>query len=528
MPGTADDRNESATRAGWLRRLPLRPLHAAVASVAVAVIAVGSLERRPTLEDDFDPVRDAEFEDTWADRVHIAYWEKWGSFEREACQAMVDAFNRSQDEIFVHYINTSQVDRKAMLAIMGGDPPEVVGLWAMNVPPFAEAGALLELDELMASTGLEKDRYIPNYLKLGMYGGKVYALPTTPASSGLYYNKEHFRESAARLRAAGLDPERAPRTTDELDRYAEVLSEFDADGRPLRMGFLPTEPGWSNWTWGFYFGGKLFDEERGLVTADDPRNVEALLWTKRYAERYGRERMLQFRSGFGSFDSPQNAFIDGRVSMEIQGVWFSNFIRRHRPHMEFGVAPPPVAPGIKGLVTNVECDVIAIPRGSKHVEAAWRFVEFTQREGSAILCRLQGKHMPVKEPPADFRHGHPNLELAIFERLARSPDTFIQPRIRVWGEYQHEMVKAFEHVWNWPVPEKDVAGLAGEELKRKVDELCRAEIERTLRAVRERIQRQYDLRRRRDQKRKKAEKVGTATSFLRRSDPGRIPKREGK
>lgn len=483
-PGTSGDRR----RIRFVSNAP----YVALAGLAAAVLAIGALERRPSLRDDFDPKRDAEFAATWRQRLHIAYWEKWGSFEREACQVMVDAFNRSQNDIFVHYINTSQVDRKAMLAIMGEDPPEVVGLWANNVPPFAAAGALLPLDDLMASTSLSRDRYIHHYLKLGLYRGKVFALPTSPTSLGLYYNKAHFREAAEKLRAAGLDPDRPPATTEEMDRYAAVLNVFDGNGRPLRMGFLPTEPGWFNWSWGYHFGGKLFDETRGAVTPDDPRNVEAFLWVKRYAERYGRERLLQFRSGFGNFDSPQNAFMDGRVSMELQGVWFSNFIRRHRPQMEFGVAAPPAAPGVPGPVSLVECDVIAIPRGCRHVEAAWRFVDFTQREGLAILCRLQGKNMPVREPPPHFHDGHPNLEVGIFEQLAVSPYSFTMPGIRIWNEYGHEITTAFEHIWSWPVPEKELAGLAGAAREAKVDELCRAEIRRTLKAVRERIQRKYD------------------------------------
>lgn len=488
----------------WIKiRLPLRPPHIALAGIVIIVFLVGVLEQQPALKDDFDASKDKAFADTWDKRLHISYWEKWGSFERDACQAMVDAFNNSQDDIFVHYVNASQVDRKAMLAIIGHDPPDVVGLWANNVAPFAADGALLQLDDLMASTGLDKERYIPNYLKLGMYNDRVYALPTTPSSVGLYYNKDHFREQADALRSAGLDPNRGPITTDELDRYAEVLNVFGKDGRPLRMGFLPTEPGWFNWTWGYYFGGKIFDEKHELMTTDDPRNIEALLWTKGYAERYGRENLLQFRSGFGNFDSPQNAFIDGRVSMEIQGVWFSNFIRRHRPHMEFGVVPVPLAPGVPGPVSVVECDVIAIPRGCKHVEAAWRFVDFAQRDGLAIICRLQGKHTPIKNPPPNFREGHPNLEVGIFEQFAASPYTFIQPRIRVWNEYSHELDKAFEHIWNWPVPENEIVGLPEDARRQKVDELCRAEIKRTLQDVRERMQRQYDNMTKRDKLRSK-------------------------
>ncbi|MBM3211882.1 ABC transporter substrate-binding protein [Candidatus Poribacteria bacterium] len=477
-------------------RLSLRPPHFILLLIVAIVIAVGILEGRPSLKDDFNSSKDAEFVSVWDKRLHISYWEKWGSFEREACQAMVDAFNKSQDEIFVHYINTSQVDRKSMLAIIGHDPPDVVGLWANNVPPFAASGGLLQLDDLMKSSGLDKDRYIPNYLKLGTYEDKVYALPTTPSSLGLYYNKKHFRE-------AGLDPEKPPRTTEELDRYADALNIFGKDGRPIRMGFLPTEPGWFNWTWGFYFGGKLFDEEKELITADDPKNIEALLWTKRYAENYGREKLLQFRSGFGNFDSPQNAFIDGKVSMEIQGVWFSNFIRRHNPHIEFGVVPPPIAQGVPGPVTLVDCDVIAIPRGCRNVEAAWKFIQFTQREGLAIICRLQGKNMPIKEPPPSFHIGHPNLEVRIFEELAASPYTFIQPGIQIWNEYSHELEKAFEHIWNWPVPENTLSGLSGNMRQQKVDELCRGEIKKTLQDVKIRMQRQYDNIRQREKLRAK-------------------------
>ena len=44
----------------------------------------------------------------------------------------------------------------------------------------------------MAEDGLSPGRYTANYLKLGMYAGKVHALPTSPASAALYYNKAHF------------------------------------------------------------------------------------------------------------------------------------------------------------------------------------------------------------------------------------------------------------------------------------------------------------------------------------------------
>jgi multiple sugar transport system substrate-binding protein len=469
----------------------MRPIHALLGGIILAAVLIGAREGRPRLSDS-DSAQRGEFASTWDKRVHISYWEKWGSFEAEAAASMVDDFNRSQEEIFVHFVNTSQVDQKSMLAIIGKDPPDVVGLWSANIPPFADAGALTDLTERMARSGLGRDYYIENYLRLGEYAGRVYALPTSPASAGLFYNKEHFRRKAAQLRAAGLDPDRPPTTLSELDRYADVLNEFAPDGTPLVMGFLPTEPGWWNSLWGYYFGGSLFDANAGKITADDAGNVKALQWIKRYAERYGRQKLLQFRQGFGTFDSPQNAFIDGRVSMEIQGVWFPNFIRRHRPHMEFGVAPFPPDEGVAGPMSYLEADEIAIPSGCKHPAEAWKFLYYVQTKGLVILCRQQGKHMPVRNPPASFRQGHPNRELDFFEMVAGSPHSFYAPRIFVGQEYQDEMNKAFEHVWNWPVPEAPLAGLAGAKRQAKVEALCREEIVRTLGDVRRRIQARFD------------------------------------
>jgi len=482
----------------------MRGVHVGLAVLILAVILVAWFEPRPALED-FDPVRHAAFKDTWNKRVHLSYWEKWGSFEADACQKMVDTFNESQDEIFVHYLRTSQVDRKSMLAAIGRDPPDVVGLWNFNVVPFAEGGALMPLDDLMKASGLTRDFYIENYLKLGEFEGRIWALPTAAMTLALFYNKEHFRRKAQELRAAGLDPDRAPQTIEELDRYADVLNAFEPDGSPRIMGFLPTEPGWYNHVWGYFFGGRLVDPATGKITTDEPANIRAYAWIKHYAEAYGREKLLRFKSGFGTFDSPFNAFIEGKVSMEVQGVWFPMFIRRHRPQMEFGVAPFPCAEGVPGPRSLMEMDVIGIPRHCKHPKEAWRFVCWVQKEGLAILGRLQGKNIATRSAPPWFHQGHPNLELDVFEMLAVAPASFIIPNTLVGQELRDEMTRAFEHIWNWPIEQegKDrLAGLSGAERKAMIETLCREEVQQTLAEVRREIQRKLDakIERRRLQK----------------------------
>jgi multiple sugar transport system substrate-binding protein len=389
-----------------------------------------------------------------------------------------------------------------MLAIVGGEPPELVGLWSDNVQPFAEANALLPLDDWMARWGLTDDHYIPNYLELcrSRHDGKTYCLPTTPATIALFYNKDHYRHKAKELIAAGLDPNRPPRTLAELDRYSEAISEFNPDGTPKIMGFMPTEPGWFHASWPYYFGGALWDEKTGELTPDSPEVIRAFEWIKSYANRYGRQNLSRFQQGFGNYDSPQNAFIDGKVSMVLQGVYFPAFIDRHRPHLKYGAVPFPPLAGVPGPRSLMNEDVIGIPRGCKHPEEAWRFVHWVQTDGLPIVCRLQGKHLPIKLPPeADrkFRQAHPNRFLEVFDSLAKSPHSFILPRATIWREYHDDYRRAFDHIWHWPVPEGELAGLTGERRRQKIRQLCREEIVKTFRAMRRRLDERLAQRERR-------------------------------
>ena len=176
-------------------------------------------------------------------RLQITYWEKWTGFEGEAIRRVVDRFNAKQDRIRVNLVTMSQIDRKALVAIAGGDPPDLVGLWSAGLSQFAEKRALMPLEPFMEKAGMPRDAFLDVFLEQNTYRGTLYGLPTTPASTALHYNKRLFRE-------AGLDPDRPPRTLAELDAMAAKLTRYDAQGRLVQVGFTPSEPGWWHWSWG--------------------------------------------------------------------------------------------------------------------------------------------------------------------------------------------------------------------------------------------------------------------------------------
>ncbi len=397
-------------------------------------------------------------------RVHISYWEKWTGFEGEAMRAVVDEFNRSQDRIFVDILTISEIDRKLLLATAGRVPPDVVGLWSANLAAFADRQALLPLDDYLDRYGIIRDDYIPAYWDLCHYRGYMYALPTTPASVALHWNKELFRE-------AGLDPERPPRTLDELGRYAELLTKRDERGRLVQMGFMPSEPGWWNWSWGYYFGGGLWDGE-DTITAGSPENVEAYEWVRSYSEQYGVGSIQVFQSGFGNFSSPQNAFLSGKVAMEIQGVWMANFIDKYAPGMEWGAAPFPYPADRPELadVAYVEADVVAIPVGARHPDEAFEFIRYVNsQKGMELLCMGQRKHTPLAEVSEEFLTTHPNPFIDVFIEVAKRGRPFSTPKTPVWSEYANEMNAAFDEIWLGESDARAALGRVNERMQSRLD-----------------------------------------------------------
>jgi len=419
-------------------------------------------------------------------RVMVEYWEHWTDFEGEAMQAVVDDFNASQDRIFVKVLTISEIEQKILLATAGGNPPDVVGLWSRNVAPYAEKCALTPLNKYLDEAGITKDDYLPAMWDLCDYRGYVWALPSTPGTIGLHWNKRLFRE-------AGLDPDKPPASIRELDEMAERLTivDIERDGKTQRvryteltnaereakqfdirqLGFSPAEPGWWKDSMAFWFGAELYDGDRKLL-ADTPEVLATLQWYGGYPEKYGVDNMKKFGASFGnSFASPQNPFLDERIAMVLQGVWMYNFIDKFSPQLEWSAAPfPSHDPVNLPSVTISDCDILAIPAGAKHPDEAFEFIRYVNSRGPMEkLCLGQRKFSPLATYSQDFVANHPNPQIQVFIDMAASPNSRIAPELPVWQEYREELQVAFDRVFGGRAEPGEAAAYAQERAQWKFD-----------------------------------------------------------
>ena len=401
--------------------------------------------------------------------VVVEYWEKWIGNEGAQMQVIVDDFNRTvgqEKKIFVHYMSMTDIDQKTLIAASAGVPPDISGLWDNQLIEFAAIGALEPLDKMAAAHGITEKSYMPVFWNSCHYNGHLYGLVSTPGTIALIYNKQIFQQCAAQLRAAGLDPDRAPRTIDEFDRYAAVLDHRDSRGEVDRAGFLPLQ-GWYIPMESYWFGGDIFDPVTNRLTLNSPATIRAYQWMQGYSKRLGWRTVRDFQNSLGNFDSPNNPFLVDKLVMQQQGPWMANYIQHLKPSMSailvpkdqeyklpdrranyaWAVAPfPSDIPGVDDVSYN-SYDVLVIPTGARHPQEAFDFIAYVNRQDvSEKLNSLHCKNCQLSHVSEAFIKNHPNPYIAVYQDLSASPHARAAPAVPIWPEVVKELTDTAQSV----------------------------------------------------------------------------------
>ncbi|WP_375450731.1 ABC transporter substrate-binding protein [uncultured Devosia sp.] len=165
------------------------------------------------------------------DAAPITWWYETASPANQANlkTILVDPFNEAnpQYKLAIDF-RGAELDKQLRIAMLSGSGPDVVYTPGPSyVASMAQAGQLLPLDDYAAKLGWA-DRILPVFLELGKYDGKLYALPKTYETLGLFYDKNLFAENNWT----------APKTLAELETLADAM---------LAKGIVPFAAGNADW-----------------------------------------------------------------------------------------------------------------------------------------------------------------------------------------------------------------------------------------------------------------------------------------
>lgn len=252
-------------------------------------------------------------------------------------------------------------DDKVNAAISNGGLPDVFTVDGVTVAQYADAGAIIPIDEYFTSEELSD--FNPSIIQQGTYNGKLYTLGAMDSSVGIFYNKDMFE-------AAGITPATAenPWTLDELTEAAKKLTTDDCFGITMSLDakdetviyfFLPL----------IQSQGSNIVSEDGLKTEgymNGEAAVNVLTWIKDMAD-----------NGYASATPAENSFELKQAGMALTGAWEPANLAKF-PDVNWGLMP-----------------MAKYDSGSKAVSAcgSWTFAVSGQcaeekREGAAELVRF--------------------------------------------------------------------------------------------------------------------------------------------
>jgi ABC-type glycerol-3-phosphate transport system substrate-binding protein len=253
--------------------------------------------------------------------------------------------------------------------VAAGTPPDLSYVDDYITSSYACSTAVSSLSDMIArSKVIKPDMFWPAMANYGLFKGKVYSIPHGPDVGLLYYNKDAFA-------AAGLDPSRPPLTWD--DALVAVQKLTRKQGTTLQqIGWSPLQSwnGRAMWEIPFWqLGGEMFSADGTAPTFNNDQALQALDWLKQlYDAQGGWDTVTKFVS---TAKGGVPAFVSGQMAMLFEPHATSVLSLNGKTAFAWDTAAWPVAPAGK-QATMIDGFGLVIPKGAKHAEGAFRFLEF--------------------------------------------------------------------------------------------------------------------------------------------------------
>ncbi len=245
--------------------------------------------------------------------TEITFWHAMTGNNQKQVTALVDAFNASQTEIHVTEQNKGASYNDALNAVIAASQqkqgPNIAQIFDLGTPLAIDSGFFTPVESFLSADQVKaiKDDVVGPVLSYFTINGKLNSLPWNNSTPLLYYNKDMFK-------AAGLDPEKAPATWQDVIADCDKLMSANVAPNCISMQIY----GWFFEQWMALQGAELANNGNGRtaratetnLTSDAAKNIMSF-W-KELADKKYWISTGKLEDGTGArqiFASKQAAFV---------------------------------------------------------------------------------------------------------------------------------------------------------------------------------------------------------------------------
>lgn len=360
--------------------------------------------------------------------VVLTVWETYNNEEHDVYVGLAREFEPLAEKEFgvkvrlnIQRVPFDGLLSKLKTAALTHTTPDICRVDIGDMPTLAYGKALLALDQTEGFGNVDLETYRKDFVAAAIGSNIVtigkethlYGLPDQTTCVALYWNKKLFRQSAAKLSAAGLNPLAAPKTWDEFIRYGKILTDTDRQ----QYGFAMDVSLW--WTFPFFntYGASFITRtDTGWVyTLNEKPGVDAL---QLKADLYNTHKIEAGAWLAGAIGADQG-FMSEKYAMILSGPWRLETFRQSG--IDYGVSLVPEGPA--GTSTNVGGTDMVVFRKTKHPKIALAYLKFLSANDFQIKWSKALNQVPVRLEAISIvsPQAHPDLRVFMEQMKSARP-----------------------------------------------------------------------------------------------------------
>ncbi|RXJ02184.1 sugar ABC transporter substrate-binding protein [Anaerobacillus alkaliphilus] len=307
------------------------------------------------------------------DPVEIEFWTMQLSptFD-DYINGVIADFESENPHITVKWVDVpwGDMETKILASVASKTAPDVANLNPQFASKLAELDALVNMDEMVPAD--IRSLYFEGVWNSNKFDGKTFGIPWYLSSQVTMYNTKMFEE-------AGLDPEKAPKTFDELAEVAKAIKENTG-----KFAFFPALDG-SHFLEALVMKGvELTNADQTKAMFNTPDGIAAFQY---YVDLYTNALIPRevLTEGHGKAVDMYQA---GQIAILASGPQFLNIVAENAPDILEATKTSTQITGKTGKKNTAAMNLV-VPKQSEHQEEAVLFSLFiTNAENQVTFDKI--------------------------------------------------------------------------------------------------------------------------------------------
>jgi multiple sugar transport system substrate-binding protein len=332
--------------------------------------------------------------------IVVSYPDELGvkpPYVEKAAQAVMSANSSAKVNIDLQKISSGDYYTKLLLALQGGDPPDVTHVGGDRIGELADAGYIEPLDNYLKSW--DDWKFYPDAIKKGAtYKGKVWAIPYGLDMRWLYFRKDD-------LQKAGLPADWTPKKLDDIVDAAAAVKAKAPDVLPYALyAGAAGDTGTANHAFiplVWAYGGEVVTAEGKWVGTSAAIKKALTYYQKVYGQGLSPKEILTTTKPWTSM---REKLGNGQLALLFEGGWvYGGWATKDKAATEknVGYVLHPTETGGPSFTIGGLGTCWFITAKSKSKDLAWEFIKTWNNKDTVAKLNVDDPHPVARSDSAD-------------------------------------------------------------------------------------------------------------------------------